>query len=622
MDTQVQLEPKLRRTGIGAVGDVPWGTHFFLFYEAKEDLIETLVPYFRAGLEDGEFCLWVVPEPLTQEEALSALRRSIPGFDRYRRKNNMELVQGREWYLNDNQLDVAMVAQKWSDKLHYALSHGYSGLRLAGSTAWLAKKDWKEFSEYEKEVNDHITDSAMTALCTYPLHGSAAAEILDVTRTHQFAIARRQGGWEVIETSELKQAKAEIKKLNDELEERVVQRTAQLLAVNEELTAEIERRRRAEEERKNAEDALRASERELNRIVETMPVLVWCASPEGDLTYINHRISEYIGVPFDKLAKSGWLGFIHPHDVEYVVQAWSHSVATSELFEVQCRLRRADGVYRWMHSVCQLGRDSEGLTTRWYGLFIDIDERKNMEESLRVIQGRLARAAQAAAIGELSASIAHEINQPLTAVIINGHACLRWLSAQPPDLTNAYEAAERIVRNGQTAGEVVQHVRALFKEREVERAPLNVNEVIGEVLRLQKDELKKGRVKVETNCAKDLPYVEADRVQLQQLILNLLLNGIEAMDSITDRPKRLFISSKQQNADTLLVEITDSGPGLKDPERIFDSFYTTKPNGLGMGLAICRSIVESHSGRLWATSREGPGATFCFTLPAQARTGA
>lgn len=619
MNTQIMEGPKLRRTGIGAVGDVPWGTHFFLFYEVNEDLIETVVPYFRAGLEDGEFCLWVVPEPLTHEEALTALRRAIPGFDRYRSEKNMELVYGDEWYLNDRQLDVAMVAKKWADKLDYALSNGYSGLRLAGSTAWLSKKDWKEFCEYEKEVNDNIADSAMTALCTYPLRGSAAAEILDVTRTHQFAIARRRGTWEVIETSELKQAKAEIKKLNDELEERVTQRTAQLLALNEELTAEVESRRHAEKELKHAEAALRTSERELKLIIETIPGLVWCASAAGDLTYINRRISDYVGVPHGNQAVSGWVSFVHPNDVDSVVRAWSRSVASGEFFEVQCRLRRADGAYRWVHLLSQLGRDGGGAKTRWYGLFIEIDDRKNMEESLRTIQDRLSRGAQTFAAGKLAASIAHEINQPLAAVVMNAHACLRWLSAKPPDLVNAYETAENILQNGKCIGDVVQHVRALFQHSSVERIPLNVNEVITEVLCLLNSELSREHVTLETKYANDLPNVEGDRVQLQQLVLNLLRNAMEAMSEVVNRPKRLVISTGRPSADEIQVEISDSGVGLKDTEKIFESFYTSKPNGMGMGLAISRSIAESHNGRLWASSREGTGATFCFSLPTKVK---
>jgi signal transduction histidine kinase len=227
------------------------------------------------------------------------------------------------------------------------------------------------------------------------------------------------------------------------------------------------------------------------------------------------------------------------------------------------------------------------------------------------------RATQIAAVGELSASIAHEINQPLAAVVANGHACLRWLSTEPPDLAKAYEAAERIVRDGKEAGEVVRRIRALFKRTPIERAELNLNEVIGEVLRLLAGETTKRHIVVETDLGKDLTLVEGDRVQLQQLVLNLLLNGIEAMDLVVDHPKKLFIRTKLQNPETALVEIQDCGVGLKDTEKVFEAFFTTKLNGMGMGLAVCRSIIEAHHGRLWGSPGEGAGTTFSFTLPVQ-----
>jgi transcriptional regulator with PAS, ATPase and Fis domain len=374
---QLKSAPKLRRTGIGVVGDVPWGTHFFLFYEAKEDLLETLVPYFCAGLEDGEFCMWIVPEPLTQEEALAALRRTIPGFDRYRDEPNMELVQGHEWYLHDNQLDVAMVARKWDQKLDYALSHGYSGLRLAGSTAWLAKKDWKEFCDYEKEVNDHITDSAMTALCTYPLHGSAAAEILDVTRTHQFAIARRQGGWEVVETSELKQAKAEIKKLNDELEQRVIERTAQLLAVNEELTVEMDHRRRAEEELRRSEAFLAEGQ----RISHTGSWSWNVATGEVQWSEEHARIFGFEPGEF-KPTYETFINRIHVDDRPRIERMLENSMHSKEHLDLEYRIEIPGGPGKYARSVGHVSVNSAGQL-EFVGSVMDVTEQHQAQASLR-----------------------------------------------------------------------------------------------------------------------------------------------------------------------------------------------------------------------------------------------
>jgi signal transduction histidine kinase len=244
-----------------------------------------------------------------------------------------------------------------------------------------------------------------------------------------------------------------------------------------------------------------------------------------------------------------------------------------------------------------------------------IESKRRSEEALRTAQAQLSRATRFATVAELAASIAHEISQPLSAVVANGLACMQWLAAEPPNLTNAKVAAERIVRDGKDAGEIVSRIRALFRKTALEKVYLDVNGVIDEVLRLiRKDTVEKG-IAIETDLEKRLPSVPGDRVQLQQVIFNLLLNGIEAMDTVTDRPKRLLIRSKMQNADSMLVEIRDYGTGLADSEKIFEAFYTTKEKGMGMGLSICRSIVEAHGGRLGTAPCEGPGTTFVFSLP-------
>ena len=244
-----------------------------------------------------------------------------------------------------------------------------------------------------------------------------------------------------------------------------------------------------------------------------------------------------------------------------------------------------------------------------------IETRRRLETALRSAQARLSRATQIATVAELAASIAHEISQPLSAVIANGHACTQWLSAEPPNVANAKAAAERVVRDGKDAGDVVRRIRALFRKNALEKIDLDINEVIGEVLRLIHSEAARKRITVESDLEKRLPLALGDRVQLQQVIFNLLLNGIEAMDAVIDRPRRLFICSQLQGPDAILVEVRDSGTGVADSEKVFEAFYTTKEKGMGMGLAICRSIVEAHGGRLGIKPSQGPGTTFFFTLP-------
>jgi signal transduction histidine kinase len=256
----------LRSSGIDVVGDLPWGTHFFLFYETTNDLFDAVVPYLKAGLEAGDYCMWVISDPLTEGDVKIELRRSVAGFDNHLRRGSIEILRGREWYMTGKELDPGKVLRAWKEKIGSALSRGYSGLRLSGDTAWLDNKDWQKFHEYEEDVDQIIAGEPMIALCTYPLAGSKASELLDVARTHQFAIARRKNQWEIVETAELKQAKRQIQKLNNELEQRVSERTRELVIANEELRQEMKERQRAEEALQSAQAQLNASLKDLRAL--------------------------------------------------------------------------------------------------------------------------------------------------------------------------------------------------------------------------------------------------------------------------------------------------------------------------------------------------------------------
>jgi PAS domain S-box-containing protein len=371
------------------------------------------------------------------------------------------------------------------------------------------------------------------------------------------------------------------------------------------------------DDRKRAEEALRASELTFRMIVESIPGMIVTMTGDGEIEFANQQLLRYFGKTLDEL--QDWAPLIHPDDRARVVNAWLRSFETGDPFEFEHRVLRADGVYRWFHSRGHPLRGNDGRIIRWNNLYTDINERKEAEEVLRSTQTRLSQATQIATISELSASIAHEINQPLAAVVANGHACLNWLAAQPPNSAKASEAAERIIRDGKEAGEVASRIRALFKRSALEKVSLDLNAVIDEVIRLLARETTKRRIAVETDLESDLPRVMGDRVQMQQLVFNLLLNGIEAMDSVSDRPGELFVRSQRESPEAILVEIRDSGVGLENPSKIFDAFFSTKEQGMGMGLAISRSIVEAHGGRLWAESGEGPGASFFFTLPADSK---
>jgi len=376
------------------------------------------------------------------------------------------------------------------------------------------------------------------------------------------------------------------------------------------------------ERRRRAEEATRGGDFESRMTLDNIPGFVCTMSPAGEIETVNRPILEYFGRAVTNLRHWMTTDAVHPEDLPRVVEAWCHSLATGEPLAIDQRLRRADGNYRWFHVRGRALRDADGHIVRWYNMLTDIHERKQIEEqlqrseiSLLNAQMRLSRAAHAATIGELAASIAHEVNQPLTGVVANSHSCLRWLAAEPANIPKAREAAERIVRDGNDAAEVVHRVRSLFSRAPPVDAPLDLNIVIREVLQLLDIELARRHIGVKTALEAALPIVCGDRLQCQQLILNLLLNAMEALDAVQDRPKEIQVRSRADGEQHVLVEIQDVGPGLDNPEDAFEPFFTTKENGLGLGLTLCRSIVEAHEGRLWATRGARFGTTFSFKLP-------
>jgi len=468
----------LRQTGIEPVGEMPWGTHFCHFYEAKDDLLETLLPFFKAGLESNEFCAWVISEPLNEAEVWKALDRTVPDFDRYVSSHSIELLSARDVYLAGGEIDLHRIIGNWSAQLEGALSRGYQGIRVTGNTAWLEQKQWRQFMEYEAELNRGISDHPMLVLCTYPLSTCGATEFLDVAGTHQFAVAKRGGRWEMVETPQLRQAKAEIARLNRDLEQRVLDRTMQLEAA-----------------------------------------------------MVDQR------------------------------HAWS---------------------------------------------------------ALQETQKALAHVTRLSTVSELTASLAHQVNQPLAAIVANARASLRWLDRDPPVMDEATEAMRRVIRDAERAAHVIAHTRDLVKKSDGDKCLVSVDQMIREVLSFVQPELARHQVVVEEALAEGLVPVLADRIQLQQLVLNLIMNGIDAMAEVAAQPRRLVISCERGQGETgpgVLVAVQDAGIGAHDLEMLFEPFFTTKRDGLGMGLSIARFIAEAHGGRLWARRNADHGLTFYLLLP-------
>ncbi|HWU40935.1 MAG TPA: ATP-binding protein, partial [Candidatus Acidoferrum sp.] len=311
---------------------------------------------------------------------------------------------------------------------------------------------------------------------------------------------------------------------------------------------------------------------------------------------------------------------IHPEDWDRVNGSFEKSVREKVDTSSEFRLALPDGMMKHIRAIRHPVLNSVGDAVKLVGSAIDITDRKRAEEErerLRQLEADLAHINRVSMLGELVASVAHEVNQPLSGVVSNASACLRWLAGEAPNLEEARETARRIVRDGKRAGEVIARIRGLAKRAEMPREKLDLNETMREVLALVGDEAKRRSALIRTRFAEDLSPVLGDRVQLQQVVLNLVMNGIEAMSSVGERARELAITTRNIDADQVQVTVEDSGIGIEPQklDQIFESFYTTKPGGMGMGLSISRSIVQAHGGRLWATARDGAGTMFHFTLP-------
>jgi PAS domain S-box-containing protein len=365
---------------------------------------------------------------------------------------------------------------------------------------------------------------------------------------------------------------------------------------------------------KETESALQMREHELLSIIETIPSMLWSTSPTGEPTHNSQRLLEYVGGSFEDFVNRGWVSFIHPDDREESAKAFHRAIETGESYSVIHRVQRADGEYRWHQTRGEALRDPQGKIIQWYGLSIDIDERKRAEDRLRDTSMKLSRASRIATVAELSASIAHELNQPLMAVLGNAQAAKRWLAANPPNLTETNTSIERILRAIRSADETMQHIRALFKRESFEKTEANVPDMIREAVRLVHEDPKKRAVLIDYDFGDHLPAVSVDQIQIQQVLCNLILNAIEAMEGSRIHPF-LKIRAAVTGQNEMLIQVIDNGPGVDNTETIFDAFVTTKDKGMGIGLAVSRSIIEAHNGRLWSENNPGGGAMFSMALP-------
>ena len=370
-------------------------------------------------------------------------------------------------------------------------------------------------------------------------------------------------------------------------------------------------------DRARAEDLLREGEERFRRMADAAPVMIWMSGVDMRCTFFNKPWLEFTGRTMEQEVGNGWATGVHPQDLQHCLEMHAGSFKAGRPFTMEYRLRGADGAYRWVLDRGVPRYTPAGELAGYIGSAIDITERKLTADRLRTAQEELARVVRLSTMGQLAVAIAHEVKQPFSAIVINGAAALRLLDKNPPDLDEVREALKDIVLDGNRAAAVMESIRALMKKSEPQMNRVDINDAIRHVLALSRSELDRQQVSVQTDLVDELPPLLGDRVQLEQVILNLITNAAEAMQANTNRPRPLLIKSRAQDVDGVLVSVQDSGVGL-DPRtlnRMFEIFFTTKPTGTGMGLSICRSIVEAHGGRLWA-SPAPHGAVIQFTIPA------
>jgi len=669
------MEDQLRNSGIDVIGGVPWGTHFCQFYQTKQDLIDILVPYFKAGLEDNEFCMWVTSEPLMVAEAEEAMRKAVNDFDGYLRRGHMEIIPYNEWYLLGGTFDDDRVLNGWIDKLEQALARGYSGLRLTGNTLWLERNHWQAFTEYEAKVNDIIGKYRMMAACTYNLDKCDGIAVIDVVKNHQFALIKQGGKWDIIESAIYKQAK----------------------------------------------QALLENEQDLNHAQAVAHVGSWRLDVRRNQLLWSNETYRIFGIPWEtSMTYETFLSSVHPGDREYVNHRWMAAVR-GESYDIEHRII-VDNAVKWVRERAELEFDSKGELKGGFGTVQDITERKRIENELRVKDFAVSSAASGIAITNLDGIVtyvnlaclsmwdyekeeevlgkpaidfftdkkrfrvvlktvleegiwqdegqarrsdgstfdvqvlanlvndadgdpfcmmasfvditerkkidqlkdefvglvSHELRTPLT--VIGG--CLSTLLTEWDRLSE--NEVQQLLKDALLESESLSHLienllelsRAQSQQLSLYSELINVRSLIRETLTKIK---RQGTAhQFVTSIPDKLPSLNGDPLRIERILYNLLDNaakysppGSQIKVSVNAEPQRLVIG------------VSDRGKGLSSSEqaRIFGPFQRLEDKrpdqarGAGLGLMVCRRLVEAHGGEIWVESKKGKGSTFFFSLP-------
>jgi len=676
------MEDELRNSGIDVIGSVPWGTHFCQFYKTKQDLIDILAPYFKAGLEDNEFCMWVTSEPLMVAEAEEAMRKAVNDFDEYLRRGQIEIIPHSEWYLLGGTFDDDRVLRGWVSKLEQALARGYSGLRLTGNTFWLERNHWQAFTEYEAKVNDVIGKYRMLAICTYCLDKCDGTAVIDVIKNHQFALVKQEEKWDIIESSIYKQAK----------------------------------------------QALLESEQNLNRAQAVAHTGSWRLDVQRNQLLWSDETHRIFGIPRETpMTYEAFLSSVHSEDREYVDHKWAAALR-GEPYDVEHRII-VDGEVKWVRERAELEFDSKGELKGGFGTVQDITERKRIENELRVKDYAVESAITGIAIADLDGIVtyvnlaclsmwdyeqeeevlgkpaanffadksefgvalkavleegvwqgegkarrsdgstfdvqvlanlvtdadgepfcmmasfvditerkkieqlkdefiglvSHELRTPLT--VIGG--CLSTLITEWNRLSPS--EVQQLLKDALLESESLSHLienllelsRAQAQQLSLYSERIDVKNLVRETLHKIKRQAPSHRFV--TSIPSEPMLMHADPLRIERILYNLLDNAAK----YSPPGSQIKVSAKAE-PERLVIGVSDHGKGLSSSERarIFGPFQrleNSRPDqarGAGLGLMVCRRLVEAHGGEIWVESKKGRGSTFFFSLPRRKGTDA
>jgi PAS domain S-box-containing protein len=584
--------------------------HVCSLYNTLEDCLEVLGEFVEVGMTRGEKCLCLVSQAAEESFRLT-LRASGSRFARGVEAGAIEITALESAYITDPERFTRHALDFWGAAAERARVDGFSGLRgvVQADRACGGGATLEHWIDYESRVAQALSQNDSALLCLYNRSAHSAEFVRELLRCHSVVAHRGRVGENAFYVPLAEYAAPD-------RADREVDRMLAGLSAGWESDAESLARKLRDREQEQRWLRRRIEYLTLGQKITRTGSWAWNLS-SGELFWSREHFRIFGVCPLrTEVSHELFFGMVHPEERAHVERDFLGAVRAGGDVDLEYRIVCQDGEVKYVHSRAHPVFGTSGEVTEYVGTVEDITERRHREESLSNMQSELARATRAITLGQLMASIAHEVNQPLTALIANAGAGLRWLAGEKPRLGQARLALTRIVRDGNRASEVIARIRALVRRADAERSFLDLNGMIADVIALLKTELRRSKVVLKTRLGGNLPSVWGDKVQLQQVLLNLIMNALESMSAVATRTRLLTIATRSDGTG-VSVRIKDRGVGLDKGslERVFEPFYTTKPQGMGIGLAISRTIVETHGGLLWATCNRGPGAMFEFRLP-------